>query len=124
MHVYFTPLAIGLVLLLFWAYIAWRSVALVRRTDSLLGWRPGATFAALLFVTISTGLAVFMSIHTAFTGGYAFGDPVEMFCLRVGFWCALVALIAGPGGMKKLRLSVSILAFINLLLWFMDAMGQ
>lgn len=124
MHVYFPSLAIALALLLLWAYIAWKSVKVMSHAGSLLGWRPGFTFASLVLLTITTGLDVFLLVHAGFTGGYAYYDPVEMFCLRIGSWCALVALVAAPGGMKKLRLSVSLLAVFNLLLWFMDGMAQ
>lgn len=124
MHVYFDSLALALALLLPWLYVVWRSVKILPRAEKLLGWRPGCTFAALLFLTVSTGLAVFMATQTAFTGGYPDYDPVGMFCLRLGFFSALLSLLAAPAGVRKLRLSVSLLALINLLLWFIDGMAQ
>lgn len=124
MHVYLTPLAIALALFAFWLYIVWRSVKILSRAEKLLASKPGFTFAALLCVTVTTGLAVFIGIHAAFTGGYPFYDPVEMFCIRLGFFSALLALLAAPAGVRKLRLSVSLLALINLILWFIDGMAQ
>lgn len=124
MHVWLTPLAIALALLLFWVYIVWRSVTIISPAENPLGWRPRVTFAALLLVTISTGLAVFLLIHAGFTGGYPFYDPVEMSCIRAGFLCAFLAVLAAPVGMKKLRLSVSLLAVVTLVLWLWDGMAQ
>lgn len=124
MHVYLTPLAIALALFVFWLYIVWRSVKILSRAEKLLASKPGFTFAALLCVTVTTGLAVFIGIHAAFTGGYALFHPVGMFCLRLGSFSAVLALVAAPAGVRKLRLSVSLLALINLLLWFGDAMAQ
>jgi hypothetical protein len=82
------------------------------------------TIAGLCLATISTVLSAFLFIHAAIVGGYPLGHPVELFCLRVGGQTALFGLIAAIAGKGKLRIPVSVISTFNLLVWFIDAVGQ
>lgn len=122
---YFEPVLTSAAPLLCWAYASnkwirsWKSGA-----DRPPNWRMAMTIAALLLSGVSTGLSVFLLWHAAFTGGYPFYHPVEMFCIRVGFVTALLALLTGPLGQRKQRFVVTTASGVNLLLWFTDAMAQ
>lgn len=98
---YVAPILIALGLSGGWVYIFrnWRSV---RKSDD-----PGvpkgrrlATVAALVFVTISTGLLVFLLVHAAITGGYPFYHPVEIACIDVGLLTALLGIVIGVRGAR------------------------
>jgi hypothetical protein len=87
-------------------------------------WRAVITLAGLSFATFSTGLSVFLFIHAAFTGGYPFYHPVELFCIRFGSLTALVGLVSATVGKGRLRPHVAVVSTLNLLLWFLDAVAQ
>jgi hypothetical protein len=87
-------------------------------------WRAVTTVAGFSFATLSTGLSVFLFVHAAFTGGYPFYHPVELFCIRFGSLTALIGLVSATVGKGKLRPHVAVVSTLNLLLWFLDAMWQ
>ena len=87
-------------------------------------WRAGASFVGLWFATFSSALSIFLLVHAAFTGGYSFYHPVELFCIRFGGLTALLGIVASIAGKGRLRLYVAALSALNLFLWFMDAMFQ
>ena len=125
MHVYISPILYGLVPLLLWCYVVWKGAeTLGLVSGDARKWQTAVTILALTFATVSTGLSAFLLVHAAFTGGYPFYHPVELFCIRVGFLTALVGLVAGPIGRRKLRVPVAVLSAVNLLLWLADAMWQ
>lgn len=125
MHLYVGSILYALAPLLLWCYVVskgFKAFGSAEVNDSK--WRTAVTVAAFSFATVSTGLSVFLLVHAAFTGGYAFYHPVELFCIRVGFLTALVGLVSGPMSRRKLRLPLVMVSAVNLLLWFMDAVGQ
>jgi hypothetical protein len=126
---YFVSILVSLLVLLTlfltWVYVVWKWFSLQKAADhSVPTWRTVMAICALLSVSISTGLGIFLLVHAAFTGGYPFYHPIELFCIRVGFLTALLGLVAGPMARRKVRLPIAMLSAVNLLLWFMDATSQ
>jgi len=126
MPTYLEPIFISAALLCAWFFIAWKWFKLLRTPSGELPsrWRIWATTGAVLSVAISTGLDVYLLVHAAYTGGYPYYHPVEMFCLRYGSLTAMLGVVGGAIGRAKLRLAVTLLSLANFLLWFMDAMAQ
>ena len=87
-------------------------------------WRAATTVVGLSLATLSMVLSVFLFVHAAYTGGYPFYHPVELFCIRFGLLTALLGLISAAVGKGKLRPHVAVISTLNLLFWFMDAMAQ
>ena len=75
-------------------------------------------------MTFSTVLSVFLFVHAAFTGGYSFYHPVELFCIGFGFLSALFALAGSIVGRGKLLPHVAAISVLNLLLWLVDMVAQ
>ena len=74
-----------LIFLLLCVYVIRRWVKWFRPREVITPkWRAVTTVAGFSFATLSTGLSVFLFVHAAFTGGYAFYHPVELFCIRFG----------------------------------------
>jgi hypothetical protein len=121
---YLTPIP-SLMFLSLCAYVLWEWVRWVRSGEKVTPkWRAGTAVAGFCFVTFSTVLSVFLFAHAIFTGGYPFYHPVELFCIRFGSLTALLGLVASIAGKGKLRPHVAVIATLNLLLWFMDALAQ
>ena len=87
-------------------------------------WRSGTFIVALSFATFSSALSIFLMLHAAFTGGYPFYHPIELFCIRFGSLAAVLGIVASIAGKGTMRLIVAALSTLNLLLWFMDAVAQ
>jgi hypothetical protein len=87
-------------------------------------WRAGTILVGLCLATFSTALSIFLLVHAAFTGGYPFYHPVELFCIRFGGLTAILGIGASIAGKGTLRLHVAALSTLNLLLWVMDAAMQ
>ena len=114
-----------LLLLLLGAGVALAWFRWLRQREQLTPkWRSGTFLVGLCFATFSTALSIFLMIHAAFTGGYSFYHPVELFCIRFGGLTALLGIVASIAGKGRLRLYVAGLSTLNLLLWFMDAVAQ
>jgi hypothetical protein len=111
--------------LLFTAYVAWVWIRWFRLAEKVTPkWRSAVAVSSLLLATLSTLLSVFLFVHAAFTGGYPFMSPPELFFLRLGLLSGLLGLIAAIVGKGRLLHHVAIISVLNLLLWLMDAMGQ
>jgi hypothetical protein len=125
MSVYLSLVFWRIFFLLLCAYVVWLWVRWLRLPETVTPkWRAGAAVAGFCLATFSTVLSVFLFIHAAFTGGYPFDHPVEVFCLRWGFLAALLGLVAGAAGKGRLRPHIAVISTLNLLLWFMDAMAR
>ena len=121
---YLTPIPL-LFSLLFWGYVVWAWIARFKSSERISPrWRAIALVAGLCCATASTILDAFLYIHATVTGGYPFYHPVELFCIRVGTWTALLGIICAIAAKGKPRLHVAIISVVNLLFWFGDAMGQ
>lgn len=115
----------SLVFLSLCAYVAWVWVLWFRSRENIVPrWRAHTALAGLCFATLTTILSVFLFVHATFTGGYPFYHPIELFCIRFGSLMALLGLIASITGKGKLRLHVAAVSTVNLLFWFIDAVGQ
>jgi len=124
MPLYLRPIP-SLIFLLLCAYVAWEWLTWFRSGEKVIPkWRSATSLAGLCFATFSTVLSVFLFVHATFTGGYTFYHPVELFCIRFGFWSALVGLLVSIVGKGKLRLHVAAISILNLLFWFGDAVAQ
>jgi len=107
------------------AYVVWEWVTWIRSKERVTPkWRGRTAIAGFCFATFSTILSVFLFVHAAFTGGYPFYHPIELFCIRVGSLTALLGIIASIASKGKLRPHIAVVSTLNLLLWFMDAMAQ
>ena len=114
-----------LLLLLLGAGVALAWFRWLRQREQLTPkWRSGTFLVGLCFATFSTALSIFLMAHAAFTGGYSFYHPVELFCIRFGGLTALLGTVASIAGKGRLRLYVAVLSTLNLLLWFIDAAAQ
>jgi hypothetical protein len=121
---YFNPV-LFLVFLLFCAYVAWVWIRWFRLAEKVIPkWRAGVAFIALCLATISTLLSVILFVHATFTSGYPFMSPMELFFIRYGFLSAFLGLVASIVGKGRLEGHVAAISVLNLLLWFIDAMGQ
>jgi hypothetical protein len=69
-------------------------------------------------------LSAWLFIHAAFTGGYPFYHPIELFCIRVGTFTGLLGLVMAVAGKGKIRISVTVISIVNLLIWYADALAQ
>ena len=87
-------------------------------------WRGGLAVFGFAASTISLLSAVGLWIHALFTGGFPFYHPILLFAIRVGFWTALMAFVAGIGGKGQLRLPTLTCSVVCLLVWFSEAMAQ
>lgn len=111
--------------LLFSAYVVWVWIRWFRLGEKgTPRWRKAVAVSALVLATISTLLSVFLFAHAAFTGGYPFMSPPELSFIRFGFFSALLGLITAIVGKGRLLHHVAIISVLNLLLWFIDAVGQ
>jgi hypothetical protein len=119
---YLSPLAWAVVLV---SYVVWQWVRRFRfRENAIPKWRALATLTGLSLATFSTALATFLLVHASYTGGYAFYDPVELFCIGFGFLAAILALVISLVGREKLGFHVAAVSAVNLLLWIIDALAQ
>src|SRR3977135_3555172 len=88
-----------LLLLLLGAGVALAWFRWLRQREQLTPkWRSGTFLVGLCFATFSTALSIFLMIHAAFTGGYSFYHPVELFCIRFGGLTALLGIVASIAG--------------------------
>jgi hypothetical protein len=109
----------------FCAYVFWQWLRPLKSLrEAMPRWRANTALAGLCFATFSTVLSAFLYVHAFFTGGFPFYHPVELFCIRYGFLSALLGLIASLVGKGSLRPHVALASFLNLFLWFADAMAQ
>ncbi len=107
------------------AFVIWQWVRWFKSKEQIIPrWRAATTIAGLCFVTLSTWLVVFLFIHAAYTGGYSYSHPVEMFCVSVGALSAMIGFVTSMAGAGKIRPYVATLAALNFLLWLIDAAGQ
>ena len=65
-----------------------------------------------------------MYVHAAYTGGYPFYHPVELFCLRYGALSALAGLLIAIMGKGATRVHILAISLVNLAIWYIDAMAQ
>lgn len=109
----------------FWIFVGWAWFRWARSGETISPrWRAAIGIAGFLFATVSTLLSGFLFIHATITGGYSFYHPVELFCIRLGSFTALLGLVAAILGKGKLRLPNLLVSAINLLLWIGDAAAQ
>src|ERR1700674_45315 len=124
MRLYLKPIS-SMIFLLFWGYVAWTWVRWIKSGDKQsLKWQTITIIVGLCLATISSILSAFLYIHAVFTGGYPYYAPVELFCIRVGTLTSLLGLAATFAGKGRLRIPVAVISSLNLLLWFIDAVGQ
>jgi len=87
-HVYWISLLFFLSL---FGYIVWVWRTRLKSSDEAgPKWKSVTSIAGLCFATVSTGLAEFLYIHAAFTGGDPFYHPIELFCIRFGMLTAVL----------------------------------
>jgi hypothetical protein len=120
----YLSLSASLLFLLLAAGVASTWFRWLRREELTPKWRAGTFLVGLCFVTFSTALSIFLLVHAAFTGGYSFYHPVELFCIRFGGLTALLGIVAATAGKGTLRIYVVALSTLNLLLWLMDDVAQ
>ena len=87
-------------------------------------WRVIVVLAGLFSATASMILCDFLFVHAAYTGGYMFYHPVELFCIRMGGLTALLGIVASIIGRGRLRFHVAAISALGLLMWFADATFQ
>ncbi len=115
----------SLIFLALCAYLIWLWIRLPKSVrETAPKWRVVSVAVGLLLVTASTGLSDFLFVHAAYTGGYTFYHPVELFCIRIGTLTALLGLVAALAGKGKLKIHIAAISLLNLLSWFADAMAQ
>src|ERR1700730_3176252 len=121
MQLFFDPIP-SLIFLLLCAYVIRQWVKWFRTGEVITPEsRATATVAGFSFATFSTVPSVFLFVHAAFTGGYRFYHPVELFCIGFGLLSALLGLVFAIVGKGQLRPHVAAISTLNLLLWLMDA---
>lgn len=111
---------LSLLIYVFWTWKKWFS----SKANNLSNWRFVASGVALLCATISTALSEFMYVHDAYTGGYPFYHPVELFCIRFGFLSASVGVLLSVTSRGMTRINILAISVVNLALWYIDGMAQ
>ena len=115
--------------LLIWCWAAW----LRSRPEIFKSRRTSALFFGLICATVSTALSCYLYVHALYTGGYpihpGFKDgysgfhPVELLCIQLGSGTALVAIICAITGKGAGRITLGVIAILDLLGWFVDVMA-
>jgi hypothetical protein len=107
------------------SYVIWTWVTCVKSNQKGNStWRTTFAIAGLCCASVSTVLGEFLYIHATLRGGYPFFHPVELFCIRLGMLTAVLGIVSTVMGTGRVRLHVVIISALNLLLWYLDAMGQ
>ena len=63
-------------------------------------------------------------MHALFTGGLPYDHPVLMLALRIGFWSAVVGILASLLGKGLLEVPTIVSSVLCLLIWLMEAIAQ
>ena len=105
-------------------YVVWAWTLYFRPSDNANPRSRATIVAGLCCATVSTALDVYLYVHAVLTGGYPLFHPIELFCIRVGGLAAILGLVIALRKWNKLSGHVAIISFLNLLMWFMDAMSQ
>src|SRR6516165_10321831 len=89
----------SLIFLFLCSYVTWSWIAWFRSRGPVQPiWRTTALVFGLCFASVSTVLSAWLFIHAAFTGGYPFYHPIELFCIRVGTFTGLLGLVMAVAG--------------------------
>jgi hypothetical protein len=114
---------------LIWCWAVW----LKSKPETFRSWRAAALLGGLVCATVSTALSCYLYVHAMYTGGYpihmGFKDgysgfhPVELLCIQLGAVTALVGVVCTSTGKGTGRMAVRVIAILNLLGWFVDAMA-
>jgi hypothetical protein len=87
-------------------------------------WRGALTLVGFVVSTLSLLAALGLWIHALFTGGFPLYHPILLTFLRVGFWGAVIGLLAGLVGKGQLRLPTIVCSIISFVVWLSEAMAQ
>jgi len=71
-------------------------------------------------------LSVFLYVHALYTGGYPLylDHPVELMCIKWGFFTALLGIVAAIVGKGRGRIPLAVISVLNLVMWFADGVAQ